>query len=277
MMKAWYPWYPTDFDRDTLLLSIEERCLYRDLLDFYWMLEGDITLSSARKLAVKRGFSTRKFNKLWESIAIYLPEIDGKLTNPRMDQELEKAREKHAKAVRNGRAGGLAKASQTLKQTLEQIPTSPQPQSHSPPKKQGGEPPDKPSDLPVSSSDFNSWAKKMADQYGYPPHRHSGKVLEIFKDWEDKNVTQTEVHEAHRIGSEKHNTERPSILYLNGIIQGLRREEAQKLRPKPTLPARNFDSVELTDEERKKQAEAGKNKMAGYFKSMGLDVPVDLK
>lgn len=108
-MRAWYPFYPKDFMVDTMQLTLEEECLYRRLLDVYYLNGGPIIFDD-----IYIGKSTRihrtKLRHILPKIVPYFQIIDGKMHHKRMDAEIEKSNKISKDRAEMGRRGGLAKA-----------------------------------------------------------------------------------------------------------------------------------------------------------------------
>lgn len=106
-----YQWYPRDAIVATRALSLEQRGLYRELLDWSWDQDGLPT--DHETLAALVGITPRRFTKLWPAIECKFEEVGGKLRNPRQESqrdELAALREKRAAA---GRASAAQRSANT--------------------------------------------------------------------------------------------------------------------------------------------------------------------
>ena len=108
-MRAWYPFYPKDFLIDTLELSLEEECLYRRLIDLYYINEGPLLFDEVF-IAKKSRIGRRKLRQILPNVLNFFVISDGKLHHKRIDAELEKSRKIREVRSELGRRGGLAKA-----------------------------------------------------------------------------------------------------------------------------------------------------------------------
>jgi len=109
-MRPWYAFYPSDYERDTKLLTPMADLVYRRLLDFYWQNQAPIPLNYP---AIARAIrlDTRVVKRyLQGELSRYWLTSDACISNPRMDAEIEKSNEIHKVRVKAGKHGGLAKA-----------------------------------------------------------------------------------------------------------------------------------------------------------------------
>lgn len=240
-IKVFYMFFPMDFLRDTEKLSLFERLLYREMLDLYWIYLGEIYEKEVINLAKKRGFTSQNFNKCWVKVSIFFPVLEGKLTNPRMDRELDRARLKHQAAVENGRAGGLANASknkqQKDKQNTKQGSSSPPSLSLS--HKDSGSPGGETFTLAgeVENPDLvfekpMEWASHLARTYGYSREEvQTDKTIPAFKVWCASKVTTGEFHDAMLAATSSLGALPDSPMYINKIIKRMREHKTT------TMPA----------------------------------------
>jgi len=238
-IKAWYPFYPSDFQRDTELLTLEERLLYRDMLDIYWINSGKISEKDAKNICKKRGFSSQKFDKNWRKVSTFFPIVDGELTNARMDEELDRATKKHEKAVKNGKAGGQAKAKQMLEQKGKQKPSSPQSLPQSLPEEPLKEKTNKPS--------TTEYANFLIEKYGFDAIRTKttpGNTTQYLA-WVADEVTLAEIDTAVAMARKsfeaKGDTGDPPIRYLAKVIASNRQKPDPVSAGSKPPDTRNYD------------------------------------
>jgi uncharacterized protein YdaU (DUF1376 family) len=106
MKRPWMPFYPTDFQRDTMDLDGEEIAAYLTLLSLAWERDGSFPNDDS---FLKRYLQTRiskfhghKFNRVIPKIlARYFVLEDGQYTNKRLTKELQKADKVSAKQSQN--------------------------------------------------------------------------------------------------------------------------------------------------------------------------------
>lgn len=81
-----YPWYSKDWrgSETRLSLTLEERSIYRDLLDHCWE-EGSLP-NNERMLAGIAGATPLEFKRCWPAMAHKFIEKDGRLFNDRVDE-----------------------------------------------------------------------------------------------------------------------------------------------------------------------------------------------
>ena len=109
-----YPWYISDWRQDekVLALTMEQQGIYHNLLDMCWD-GGDLPTDEGtlRKLAL---CSEREWKRSWPAVKPFFVEIDGRLHNPKVDEnrprllESKESRRKagEARAAQAGRKGG---------------------------------------------------------------------------------------------------------------------------------------------------------------------------
>lgn len=119
-VEIWYPFYPSDYRRSTRFISDDADLLYRRMLDLYWESDGDLPANNLKSIAKHTGYQWRKFARCFEEISDKFPEVSGKLTNARMDIEIEKAKKNHEVAVKNGKKGGRPKQNLQVVSSLSQ-------------------------------------------------------------------------------------------------------------------------------------------------------------
>lgn len=122
-------WYPADImtSRRYLNLSLEERCLYRELIDYSWLETTHPACLPDDEIQLSRmiGINPRTFRKLWRKVGEFFSKGDGKevensgiivekglIYSPRLLKEMQKAQEKTKKNKANGLLGGRPKKSQ---------------------------------------------------------------------------------------------------------------------------------------------------------------------
>lgn len=156
--RPWYAWNPGDYRRKTAHLNLEQDAAYRRLLDFAWDHDGIIP-GEIRMMANIWGVHTNKAKNLWGVLRSFWYETGGGFRNNRLDRELAKAIEISKERSEAGRAGGLAKA----KQLLKQKPSKSQPQ------------PQKTLDRSNGATRFGDWWET------YPKKRGKRDSLKIWK------------------------------------------------------------------------------------------------
>ena len=119
-IEKWYAFYPSDYKRSTKFFSDEADLLYRRMLDLYWETLGKLPANNDKVIAKELGYNARKFARVWSEVSPKFPVKNGKLTNPRMDHEIEKALKKHRSAVINGKKGGRPKKNPEVNSSLSQ-------------------------------------------------------------------------------------------------------------------------------------------------------------
>lgn len=129
-MRPWYPFYPSDYERDTKFLSPMADLVYRRLLDLYWQNQGPIPLNyTAIALAIR--LDTRVVKRyLHGELSPYWVASDAHLINDRMDAEIKKSDAIHEVRAKAGKYGGLAKAKANAKANAVANDLAPQPQPH---------------------------------------------------------------------------------------------------------------------------------------------------
>ncbi len=100
------PLWVADYLRDTTHLGAAEHGAYLLLLLYYWQSGGEIP-DDDKQLAHVTRMSSREWKRARPTIQAFFH--DG-WRHKRVDQELEKAMEKHAARQAAGRRGGLSKA-----------------------------------------------------------------------------------------------------------------------------------------------------------------------
>lgn len=133
-MRAWYAFYPKDFMIDTMHLSLEEDCLYRRMIDLYYM-EGGPLEDNHPIIAKKLRLNPKVFRRLFPSLQNYFQLKNGFLYHKRIDDELKKSKEIQEHRAEAGRKGGKANAKQLLEPETSNSLSMPQPQPQSRPQK----------------------------------------------------------------------------------------------------------------------------------------------
>jgi len=125
-MRAWYAFYPKDFMIDTMHLSLEEDCMYRRLIDLYYMEAGPIENNPAI-IAKKLRVNPKVFRRLFPSLQNYFQIKNGFLHHKRIDMELQKSKDIQERRAEAGRKGGKANAKQLLDDDGSKCLSMPQP------------------------------------------------------------------------------------------------------------------------------------------------------
>jgi uncharacterized protein YdaU (DUF1376 family) len=108
----WMPWYPADYLRDTITLTLEEDAVYRRALDFLWQNPNGIPketqrLSLALRISVKQA---EKYRFLLEKYLILVGDF---YQSNRINIEREKAERFREKQRNNGNLGGRPRKEKT--------------------------------------------------------------------------------------------------------------------------------------------------------------------
>lgn len=106
MARPWYPFYPSDYERDTIGLDPMSDLFYRRLLDLMWKTQQPVPASNCF-LATNLRFSARKTRVLLENVRPFLIEKDGFLYQKKMMEIIERSNEINEKRAEAGRRGGL--------------------------------------------------------------------------------------------------------------------------------------------------------------------------
>jgi len=105
-IKAWYPWAPADYLRDTLHLSELEDLAYRRLLDSYWINQGPLKDDDDRLRRTIR-YTPEQWAEVREAMLEYFPiAADGLRHNVRADKEIVEAMARYMRRAKAGSAGG---------------------------------------------------------------------------------------------------------------------------------------------------------------------------
>ena len=124
--KAWFAFYPGDFETDTADLTNEEVGAYIRLLSFHF--SNDSIPADLHRISNILRVSKQKARKLFCVLKRFFYEKDGRFYQQRMVAEIAKAVEISEKRVEMGRKGGLAKAKAIAVAKVYQ--SQPQPQLH---------------------------------------------------------------------------------------------------------------------------------------------------
>jgi uncharacterized protein YdaU (DUF1376 family) len=108
----WYPFYPTDFRRDTLHLSFAEDGAYRRLIDEYMILRGPLPDDDAA-LARLLGVGLAEWMSVAGVVRKYFKAKNGRLNNPRCDRELAAQLRQNERYSQRGKKAAFAKYSKT--------------------------------------------------------------------------------------------------------------------------------------------------------------------
>ncbi len=103
-VKAFMPFYVSDYLADTMDLTLQEHGAYTLLLWNLWAKDGAISADPAR-LARMLGVSIEEWESLWPGISGYFKEVDGCLTHTRVTKELERAKDLRRKRAEYGKKG----------------------------------------------------------------------------------------------------------------------------------------------------------------------------
>ena len=83
----WYPWYPVEFRRDTLRLSLAEEGAYRRLLDEYMITRGSLPDDD---MAIARivGVGMPEWQTVAPAVRSFFKSQNGKLIHKRCEEEI---------------------------------------------------------------------------------------------------------------------------------------------------------------------------------------------
>lgn len=111
-VDAYMPVFVGDYLRDTMHLSLEEHGAYLKLLFVMWGQGHGRLPSDPTRLARMVGCERAEWDRVWPAISGFFDaDVEaGFITQGRLVQELEAARERKKKAADNGRKGGEEKA-----------------------------------------------------------------------------------------------------------------------------------------------------------------------
>jgi uncharacterized protein YdaU (DUF1376 family) len=114
----WFPWYATDFRRDTYHLSAGADGIYRRLIDEY-MVSGKPLPDSDASLAAIARVSADEWSANREVVRAFFKPRDGRLVHKRCEQEL------HAQRMRAASRSRIAKEAATVRWAKEKLNQSP--------------------------------------------------------------------------------------------------------------------------------------------------------
>jgi uncharacterized protein YdaU (DUF1376 family) len=107
-VNTFMTFYVGDYLKKTTMLSCEEHGAYFLLLCSLWQNDGYLE-NDNRKLAKIVGVSAQKFSKIMSNISKYFDVGENGISNGRLLEELDKARQRRVRAQVNGRNGGRPK------------------------------------------------------------------------------------------------------------------------------------------------------------------------
>lgn len=110
MLLHSYPWYIKDWllSEARLTMTLEERGLYRDLLDHFFD-QGSLPVNEAALLRMA-ACDPKEFRRAWPTVRTKFEERDGRLYNQKAAEILASKMARKDKNAIAGRSGGLAKA-----------------------------------------------------------------------------------------------------------------------------------------------------------------------
>ncbi len=113
-----YPWYIKDWllSEARLTMTLEERGLYRDLLDHFFD-QGSLPVNEAALLRMA-ACDPKEFRRAWPTVRTKFEERDGRLYNQKAAEILATKMSRREANARNGSSGGLAKAENQRSKTL---------------------------------------------------------------------------------------------------------------------------------------------------------------
>lgn len=115
---VWMPWYPSDYLKRTIDLSLEEDAIYRRALDYLWQNPVGLPLDMVRLCRCLR-VSENYYEKCTDVLGRYLENNDGFYKSERVNKEREKANRRAEASRNNGKSGGRP----SLKVTTQTKPT----------------------------------------------------------------------------------------------------------------------------------------------------------
>jgi len=104
-VEIWMPWYPSDYLRDTMTLSLEEDAVYRRAIDFLWQNPEGIPTETGRLCRALR-ITSEEAGRLGWVLGKYLIVVEGCYTSARVNREREKAQKNRESKKSNGSLGG---------------------------------------------------------------------------------------------------------------------------------------------------------------------------
>ena len=120
-MTYWYPWYPTDFRRDTYHLSLSEEGAYRRLLDEYMINRAPLPDDDAA-LARIIGISIPDWATLAPRVRSFFKPQNGHLTHKRCDCELRGQNTRFQRLSERGKKAAQIKYNRTNKLDATSMP-----------------------------------------------------------------------------------------------------------------------------------------------------------
>lgn len=109
-----YPWYIKDWllSEARLTMTLEERGLYRDLLDHFFD-QGSLPVNESALLRMA-ACDAKEFRRAWPAVRPKFEERDGRLYNQKASEILATKMARKEKNAIAGRSGGLAKAASKI-------------------------------------------------------------------------------------------------------------------------------------------------------------------
>jgi uncharacterized protein YdaU (DUF1376 family) len=105
----WYPFYPTDFRRDTLHLSLAEDGAYRRLIDEYMILRGPLPDDDAA-LSRLLGVGIEEWLKVAPAVRkFFRSAANGLLFHRRCDREIAAQNNRNSRLSQRGKKAAFAK------------------------------------------------------------------------------------------------------------------------------------------------------------------------
>ncbi len=119
----WLPWYPADYLKDTLHLTLEEDGFYRRALDQIWICRGRLPVDPKRISLLLR-ISDRQMKRCSWILDKHFYRIGEEYGHRRCDIELAKSQEKANIARNNGNKGGRPPIQKETQRVISGIPTA---------------------------------------------------------------------------------------------------------------------------------------------------------
>ncbi len=101
-MMDWYPFFVTEWRRDTYHLSAAAKGIYRELIDEYMLAGGPLPDNDLSLAAIAR-VSAQEWGEHRDAVRAFFKARDGKLVHKRCEQELNAQRIRAAKRSRNAK------------------------------------------------------------------------------------------------------------------------------------------------------------------------------
>lgn len=158
-VDVYMPWFVSDYLTSTALFSTLEHGAYSLLLFHMWTQGGTLPLEHDRLARAARVSDADEWAAIWRVIQVrFVPAGQGRITHPRLQEELEVARRLKTEATNRGRAGaegrwgGKPRKPRRTRAAAghQQAPVTPAPPTPAPPAPAEPQPPAEPPPAPVA-------------------------------------------------------------------------------------------------------------------------------